>query len=406
MTSISNVPSVEDIRNSFPQPTVPTITGEPTYSDITRIHTILKSNAASISSNLGGGTHGLLGLMLPNDTYNTVTGHNFVRPPNPGPHAIIPPNATQAQIGAITRQFSQEFRAFQTMDRTDTALKQQILSAFDDDYTEELNHLHTGYTGVTAFELIRHLYDCYGLLDAVDLATNNDRMKEKWIATTPITKLYKQIESAMDVAEIGNAPFTAEQVINTAYLLVFATGQYDDACKEWNRKPTANKTWATFKTHFNKAYKEHRSLQRLQKSNGTGVHFGANMVEEVPPAVDPLESYQRETTEAIHALANATQSDHQAVANLTAANASLTTQLAQMQELMKNMNATLHSFQNQNNNHNRNNGFDPNSKHYCWTHGLTCKQSHTSRNCKHKAEGHQDTATYANRQGGSNHKCN
>ena len=39
---------------------------------------------------------------------------------------------------------------------------------------------------------------------------------------------------------------------------------------------------------------------------------------------------------------------------------------------------------------------------YCWTHGAW---NHTSEKCQHKAPGHQDAATFANRMGGSNAFC-
>ena len=34
------------------------------------------------------------------------------------------------------------------------------------------------------------------------------------------------------------------------------------------------------------------------------------------------------------------------------------------------------------------NGYDPNSKHYCHTHGLTRNQNHTSVNCRNPGPNH------------------
>ena len=39
---------------------------------------------------------------------------------------------------------------------------------------------------------------------------------------------------------------------------------------------------------------------------------------------------------------------------------------------------------------------------YCWTH-VAC--SHSSAECNNKREGHQDSATFANKQGGSTYYC-
>ena len=53
----------------------------------------------------------------------------------------------------------------------------------------------------------------------------------------------------------------------------------------------------------------------------------------------------------------------------------------------------------------RNNQYDPTSKHYCWSHGLTCTPLHISSNCRTPETGHQRTATFTNRMGGSNFRC-
>ena len=43
----------------------------------------LKANAASVQSDLGGGAHGHLGLVLDDATYFALTGHHCVRPVYP-----------------------------------------------------------------------------------------------------------------------------------------------------------------------------------------------------------------------------------------------------------------------------------------------------------------------------------
>ena len=56
--------STENLNDSFPHPTMPKHNGMPTYETIQSVHQKLKANAASIQSELGGGAHGLLGLIL------------------------------------------------------------------------------------------------------------------------------------------------------------------------------------------------------------------------------------------------------------------------------------------------------------------------------------------------------
>ena len=173
---VASAPSVDAIRESFPFSTIPPQTGQPTYESIRAVHMKLKSNAASIPSTLGGGNHGLLGLILADPVYHTFTGHHFNIPVNPGAVPIIPPGQTAAQIGELVCQHGEALRTYQETQRTDQALKQQILNAFDEMYTRGLRNAHTGYSNVSAFGLIEHLYNTYGNITSMDLEENNTCM--------------------------------------------------------------------------------------------------------------------------------------------------------------------------------------------------------------------------------------
>ena len=65
-----------------------------------------------------------------------------------------------------------------------------------------------------------------------------------------------------------------------------------------------------------------------------------------------------------------------------------------MKQMMEMLQAT-----NSNSNSNRSSRRNPNLTKYCWTHGLC---SHSSNECRTKADGHKNNATLQNRLGGSN----
>eukprot|EP00957_Ditylum_brightwellii_P195338 14883266-Ditylum_brightwellii.AAC.1 len=81
---VRTAPSVEEIVNDFPQPTVPNVSGEPIYETIHIIHKILQENAVLVNSNAGGGAHGHLALVLTPGHYQQVTGHIFAPSMHPG----------------------------------------------------------------------------------------------------------------------------------------------------------------------------------------------------------------------------------------------------------------------------------------------------------------------------------
>ena len=142
----TTAPTVETVKEGFPHQSIPRQPGEPTYETIHAIHAILKANAASVASELGGGAHGLLDLTLPNTTYTPLSGVAFTRPANPGITPVIPARSTGDTVRRIERQHKETLRAYHEVNRTDSALKQQLLSAFDDMYLKAQKQTHVEYS--------------------------------------------------------------------------------------------------------------------------------------------------------------------------------------------------------------------------------------------------------------------
>ena len=58
-------------------------------------------------------------------------------------------------------------------------------------------------------------------------------------------------------------PFTAKQILQTAFQSVDATAMYLEVCKEWQQKADADKTWTNLKRHFAAVYHKIREQQRI-----------------------------------------------------------------------------------------------------------------------------------------------
>ena len=158
----------ETIKANFPFPIIPREPGLPTFQIVNDVHNKSKANAASISSSLGGGAHGLLGLGLSPATYHQITGSHFVRPTNPGalPQNV---NGTAVVMSKQIRQHKEELCIFRQVENSDLALKSQLIDVFDETYFRGLRNRHTGFSGVSYFQMISHLYVNYGTITAVDL---------------------------------------------------------------------------------------------------------------------------------------------------------------------------------------------------------------------------------------------
>jgi hypothetical protein len=101
-------------------------------------------------------------------------------------------------------------------------------------------------------------------------------------------------------------------IVSVAYNLVFNTGLFPDACRAWQSRAVAAKTWAQFKIDFATAHREFRLTNQTAQQSG---FHSANMM------------IKQETVEAIAQLATATASDRSTVATLTTTNAKLANQL-------------------------------------------------------------------------------
>jgi hypothetical protein len=71
-----------------------------------------------------------------------------------------------------------------------------------------------------------------------------------------------------------------------AYYAVSTSGYYKDACKEWWKKPSADKTWQNFKRFF---AAEYHDLKEQQKVNTSQTNFhGTNAAYDITMALDNL----------------------------------------------------------------------------------------------------------------------
>jgi hypothetical protein len=237
--SLSSVPSPESFIKSFPHQITP-IQGIPTYEALNETKTLLKANAASVPSHRGGGANGYLGMIVSAVVYTTIDARPFTLPPNPGAHPVIPSNTTVAVIAQTVCIHAEALRKWREYTHIQGALKKQLVSAIKPIYLMARRDCHVGFNNVTMRELLlAFLFATCRQITPQDLQTNQQCMLAPWDASTPFELLINQIEEAQDAA--GNQPFSAAQIINMAYTLVFNTGLYFVECKTWNSRPAAKR---------------------------------------------------------------------------------------------------------------------------------------------------------------------
>ena len=382
-TKIMMVASLDAIIEAFPHPTIQPIVGQPAYETIAELNLKLNANAASIHSNRGNGQLGLLFLTVKPAVYDTQSNTQFIAPANPGQSPVIPANSTGPQITELRRQHKEQKDEFMRYDQADKALKSQLIGAVDEMYIRTLRDKYILYAKKTTLQILTHLYDNYARISQLELKENDHRMNEEWDPNQPIEVLYDQIEDAVEFASAGKAPYTTPQVVNNAYNLVSNTGLFEEECKKWRKKATADKTWDNFKTQFTEAHQDLRDSQRTARDAG----YQANSAEE------EQEDQSMNALQAIEHLANATIEDRETIATLTKTNSELVTENSDLTERLVKALEDLAEKESQGGK-----GGGKYKQKYCWSHGAC---NHMSKDCNTPKPGHKAQATKENKMGGA-----
>jgi hypothetical protein len=125
-------------------------------------------------------------------------------------------------------------------------------------YLEVLNDNMVGFENITARAMLDHLFITYVNITAVDLENNFEHMHRAWDPQRPVESLFEKNQDCSDYSEAGGVLFGQHQQINVGYAKMFTTGHFMSACRRWNEKLHAGKTWAQFKAHFSAAHRQHK----------------------------------------------------------------------------------------------------------------------------------------------------
>jgi hypothetical protein len=246
----------------FQHPTLTKINGDPTYASFAKLERECKANGKSVSTTLGGGLQGHLGLVCSTAAYQRISpGVPFDRPILP----VLPDllNSTGAQIEDARRRFEDNLIAFNACALIEWTIIQQINTALDEDCLADLIGDDTGLLEGTIPEIIQALFDTYGSITPQSLTA----AKAKVEAVTynhgrPIVTIFTEINEYASMAEAVHAAETTKQLINIGIIIITRSTIFSSNIRKWHDKPIADKTWPDFKEHFKAAQKAIKKADR------------------------------------------------------------------------------------------------------------------------------------------------
>eukprot|EP00957_Ditylum_brightwellii_P169065 12868123-Ditylum_brightwellii.AAC.1 len=99
--------------------------GKPTMANFLTLRNEIQANAQAVSTTLGGGRHGHLGLVMTPQDYVLIPNTTaYIQPPQP--LLILPQNGTQYQITQAKEQYYNELCMLNEVNTVEKILIQQI----------------------------------------------------------------------------------------------------------------------------------------------------------------------------------------------------------------------------------------------------------------------------------------
>ena len=419
--------TVDYAASYFKYKTPTPIQGAPTNKTLKRLKQELRANASSVESDLGGGDHGYLGLVLTDAEYETISNTPFTAPNYPNA-LTIPTGTDQVEALNLREKYKEERRTYLECKNVEKALQRHIQDAIEDKYLESLVDEDTQLIQDDIPDVLQYLFETYGKIPSEEVKQREMEIRSMTFnPADPMILLFNPLEKLKKMAEAAQIAYTEEQILDMGLTVVRNTRDFEKALGDWESLAAAHKTWTRFKQHFKDAQKQLKAI-RGPTMQQAGYHHANSLAQQL--RTDIQQRDQDLLTVLQHAIeSNATtapsepsppsvasteisaMTEHHQQVNAVRTDPVQLEILKILQQMQQNMSVQPYVAPTEDNRRtNRPPRKTPdnttfrrkNTSQYCWTHGAC---GHSSNTCRAKANGHQDTATLENRMGGSNAYC-
>jgi hypothetical protein len=301
----------------------------------------LYANARSVESELGGGDHGHLGMLMPENEYTAISTDNeeYEEPTKP---AAIEFAATAVERERQKEAFRVEMEEYLAARRLKTQLRKQMIVAIPEIYIASLADETTGLANVHPRVILDHVIDEYGTIHPKDLEDNLTKLKSfQWNPDEPIQSVFSLGDKTRKFARDGNDPISDQAYTQILVNIFRRCGAMDNAVEAWELVKPTQRTLPNAIAHFIK-YDKLRQMSKGYLKEILADRAAHTASSTQASTVSPLSTISAERAEAT--------------------------------------NTTLQGF------------------FYCWSHGVC---THSGLRCFARLPGHIETATVTNRQGGS-----
>ena len=399
----------------FPYPKPTPIQGEPTYKALKRLKNELRANSSSVDSDLGGGDHGYLGLVLNNQEYSRVVPNDpFTAPRFPGP-LNIPRGTDTIDAMNLREEHRRNSGLYRECREVEKALIRHITTAIESKYIDFLKNHDTDLIEEDIPTVLKYLFDNYGKVPTrIVKEKEQEVLSTPFVPSDPMVTIFRPIEQLRTLAEIAKIPYTESQIVDFGVQLIKSTRDFETALGEWNRKGDLFKTWDLFKEHFSDAQQTLKDIRGPTMAQA-GFHHANLLAAEIRSELQNNQEKMFSVMRTITHSDNEPEIEHE----IPQESANISTHLSVQTETLKVLTELQQQLKSLTNEVKINKGGGvkqrqykktpdnpsftrANTDFYCWTHGAC---DHNSNACTRQAPGHKNNATKDNKQGGSKAFC-
>ena len=190
----------EEIEKDIGDKNVTRIMGQPSERDVTQLRKELGKMAGSVKTKLGGGKHGHLGLLIPEDSYKTIShgSETFDIPAHPGDY----PAQVSADAATREKEVAEHKANKRTCEKCDAVhefLKEKAIKAIDEEWLVELDDDILGFANVSLLQILEHLTNQGGKLDYIDISKLKKERDSGWDTNEHIIKHIVKVQKAVDI---------------------------------------------------------------------------------------------------------------------------------------------------------------------------------------------------------------
>jgi hypothetical protein len=268
-------------KENMPYPSLTPITAI-TFHSFTRLNRELYSNSKSVSSNRGNGALGHAYIVLGQEAYTARAGVPFAPPGNPGQLPNME-NGTAVQIGALTAHHRVNQEEYQRYQITDNILKTQFIERVPERYYSSLIDRIEGISQHSLFDILTHVRTQHVTITDNQLRENAAALEAPWAPEDTMEPLWQRTQDISAFAIAGGSPIDDVTRIRTTKKVLqdIGNGVFNRAIEQWDDKADADKTWANFQTHFERA--NHRRREDMTATDaGLGGGHAANAAVNIP----------------------------------------------------------------------------------------------------------------------------